>query len=94
MQLPPFGLVLLLLLLIGVIIAIRSRKSTIVPRCSYCGAQSLLEIDRVTMDTRTVDLHSNKFLPGADIRLQLDQRVTYRCRDCHKTTQINVTETP
>lgn len=94
MPAPPFGLVLLILLLIGVIIAIRSRNSRAAPSCTNCGAKALVEVDRVTLETRSVDLHNNKFMPGADIRLQLDQEVTYRCTACHKTMRVKVTETP
>ena len=94
MQPPPFGLVIFILFVCGVIIAVRSRKPQSAPSCPHCGATSLIELDRRTLDTRTVDLHSRKFMPGADIRLQLDQEVSYRCTSCQQQSTVKVTETP
>lgn len=94
MSLPPFGLVIVALLLLGVIISIRSRKSSVVRLCSECGSSKMVQIGHETLSTKAVDLQNGNFLPGADIRLQLEQDLTYRCEICNQTSTFRVTSTP
>lgn len=92
--LPPFGLVIAALFILGVIISIRSRKSQIVRSCKNCGSNKLVQVSHETLRTKSVDLQNGNFLPGADIRLQLEQDLTYRCEVCNQRSTFRVTSTP
>ncbi|MEM7127184.1 MAG: hypothetical protein AAF702_12705 [Chloroflexota bacterium] len=94
MQSPSFVFVLLIMLIIGVTISIHSRKSTTPRKCQHCGSLKMEQISHETLNTKTVNLHENGFLPGADIRLEIEQDLTYRCQVCNRRTTFRITHTP
>jgi len=94
MPLPPFGFFLAALFLLGLIITIRSRKPSITRPCEHCGSTKMTQIHHETLRTRTVDKQNGTFLPGADIRLELEQDLTYRCGQCNRTSTFRVVNTP
>ena len=94
MQLPPFGIVLLALLIIGVVISIRSRKAEAKQKCTHCGSTKMVQINHETLSTKSVELQNGNFLPGADIRLQMVQDLTYHCEACNQRSTFRVTSTP
>jgi len=94
MSLPPFGLLIALLFLLGVIISMRSRKKSEEYLCKTCGSSKLVQINHETLSTKPVDLQNGNFLPGADIRLQLVQDLTYHCKICNRKSTFRVRSTP
>lgn len=94
LPLPPIGLIIALIFVIGLVISIRSRKSQIVRACKNCGSNKMVQVSHETLHTKPVDMHNGNFLPGADIRLQLEQDLTYRCEVCNQLSVFRVTSTP
>lgn len=62
-------------------------------QCRHCSAQMLLEIGRETLQSRTAEVVGGGAMAGGDVRLQLDQEVSYRCQSCGKVSKFQVTTT-
>lgn len=90
----PFGLIILLVFAVAVAITLRTNKSRTVRTCPHCGSQKMKQISHETISTKPIDLDNSRFLPGADIRLQLEQDLTFHCQHCNRTSTIRVTSTP
>jgi len=76
--------------LIGLLLGIRlmnGKKSS--QKCEQCGAGSLIEVNRETLEANTVEQHGGGMGGGGDIRLRTKEEVTYRCSNCDQTiTQV------
>lgn len=90
----PFGLIIFLLFAVSVVITLRTRKSRYVQTCPNCGSQKMKQISHETLSTKPIDLDNSRFLPGADIRVQLEQNLTFHCQNCNRTSTISVTRAP
>ena len=94
MQLPWINILIFTLFVIGLFFAMQARKPRTQQKCKHCGSLKMIQISHETLDTRTVDRSgAGGFLPGNDIRLQVEQNVTYHCEVCNKKSTFRVTRT-
>ena len=94
MELPWVNILIFVLFVVGLFFAMQSRKPQVQRKCNHCGSQKMVQISHETLDTRTIDRSgAGGFLPGNDIRLQVEQDVTYRCEACNKKSTFRVTQT-
>ena len=77
----------------AIIRIITNRKAKLTAPCPQCKSPNVLETNRETTDTRSIQRFWAGTGAGADIRLQLDMDLTFRCQNCgHKFTR-NFTQT-
>ncbi len=95
MQLPWFSILIFILFVIGVTISLRARKSSVERKCEHCGSLKIVQISHETLKTRTVNRSGAAgFMPGSDIRLQIEEDVTYRCQMCNQKSTFRITKAP
>ena len=84
-----FGLILIVIFIIAVILhLILNRKPKLTAPCPNCQDTDVVEINRETTGTRTVESFGAGTGAGGNIRLQLDLDLTFRCQNCdHKFTR-------
>lgn len=92
MQTGTFLIVLGIILIIGVTLAL-TRRMRFQPECPHCGSKELVERNRETLASRTIEYMGSGTPAGGNIRLQLDLAVTYRCQDCGREFTRRFTET-
>lgn len=69
------------------------RRSKPSPQCPHCGSPKMVETERETKGTRTQEIVGGGAMAGGDVRLQLEQDVTYRCQSCGKRATFSVVAT-
>lgn len=83
----------LIAIVVGLWLLLKSRQSGPSHACPHCGSKNLTEIKRDTLSTRTVEQHGGGLGGGGDIRLQSEEAVTYRCNDCNQTSTVTLRRT-
>lgn len=69
------------------------RKMRFKPQCPRCHSHELVELNRETLASRTVERFGSGTPAGGDVRLQLDLELTYRCRHCGQKFSQKFSET-
>ncbi len=62
-------------------------------QCLHCESYELVEINRDTKGSRTVESVGGGTMAGGDVRLQLDYEVTYHCNSCNQNSKYRITKT-
>ena len=89
-----FGLILLILFLIILLYrVIPNRKLPLTAPCPNCENADVIETNRETIATRTVESGGTGTGAGNTIRLQLDLELTFHCRQCNHKYSRTFTET-
>ena len=85
----PFGLILLIIFTLIVIYrVIPNRKPKLTAPCPKCENTDVIETNRETLASRTVEFGGTGTGAGNSVRLQLDLELTFHCRKCfHKYTR-------
>ncbi|MEM7336670.1 MAG: hypothetical protein AAF490_31615 [Chloroflexota bacterium] len=62
-------------------------------KCLNCESMDMVEINRDTKGSRTVESSGGGTMAGGDVRLQLDYEITYHCNSCNQNSKYRVTKT-
>ena len=89
-----FGLILFIIfILILLFRVIPNRRPKLTAPCPMCESTNVIETNRETLATRTVESGGTGTGAGNTIRLQLDLELTFRCRECNHKYSRTFTET-
>lgn len=83
----------LIVLAVLVWLFMRIWKNHAVYKCSHCGAVDLVEAGREVVDTKTVEQQGGGYGGGGDIRVQMQEEVTYHCNNCQRRTTATIRKT-
>lgn len=75
----------------GLILAMKRPKFK--PNCVKCESENVVEVDRRTVATRTVETSGGGMPGGGSVRLQIDSELTLHCKACGQSFKKTVTET-
>lgn len=79
---------LFILIFIGILRLIFSKKPVLTAPCPICESADVIEINRETTGSRTMESFGAGTGAGGNVRLQLDLALTFRCQNCeHKFTR-------
>ncbi len=94
MQISLISILLIIIIFIIFTLSIIFRKEAkLTAPCPECGSIDVLEINRETTGSRTLQIVGPGSDAGGDIRLQLDFAIDFTCQQCgHKFTR-NFTQT-
>ena len=89
-----FSAILLLasvaVIVLGIVISLLLRVR---PQCAECGSKDIIETNRETLGSRTIETSGGGTPAGGDIRVQLDFEITYRCKKCGEIFKRKLLET-
>jgi hypothetical protein len=74
-------------------VALLSKRPKFEPSCVKCESKNVVEVDRRTVATRTVQSSGGGTPGGGSVRLQIDSEVTLHCKACGQRFKKTVTET-
>ncbi|MCB9434222.1 MAG: hypothetical protein H6668_19800 [Ardenticatenaceae bacterium] len=86
----------LLLIVVAIFIwgvVLLSRRPKFEPTCVKCESKNVVEVDRRTIATRTVEPAGGGTPGGGSVRLQIDSEVTLHCKACGHRFRRTITET-
>ncbi len=88
----PWLAVIAVAIVIAIILSVRNRSTGLTAPCPQCEANQVTEINREIIGTRAFEIVGPGTGAGADIRLQYDLLLTFKCQSCglqftHEFTQ-------
>lgn len=90
----PWFIALVAILIITVVSRVLLNKKTALKApCPVCEATDVVEINRETKGSRTLESFGAGTGAGGDVRLQLDLALTFRCQNCNHKFTRNFTQT-
>lgn len=86
-------LILVLMMVVGVVLNLRSRQQLEKPKCPFCESEDVVEVDRDTVGNRMIQTSYGGTGAGGDIRLELEYEVKYRCGSCGEHFKKRIRQT-
>ena len=78
------------ILVLGIII---SQLLKVKPECPECGSKDVVETNRETLGSRMIETSGGGTPAGGSIRVQLDFKLSYRCKECGELFKQKFSET-